>query len=131
MVQSYHQPVEFLELLINKQKYDSLPKDIQAIMKYAAMAQSADFTWKFYDRNSADMIEMEQQRGVKFPVTPKTVLQAQLKAWDAIVERESSQNPFFAKVIKSQREWAARTVPWRQRIMVENNTAFEHYFKKG
>jgi TRAP-type mannitol/chloroaromatic compound transport system substrate-binding protein len=131
MVQSYHQPVEFLELLVNKPKYESLPKDVQAMMKYAAMAQSADFTWKFYDRNSADMIEMEQQRGVKFQVTPKSVLQAQLKAWDAIVERESSQNPFFAKVIKSQRDWATRTVPWRQRIMVENNTAFEHYFKKG
>jgi len=130
MTQSYHQPVEFLELLLNKAKYESLPQDLQAILKYAAMAQSADFTWKFFDRNSADMIELEQQRGVKFVVTPKSVLQAQLEAWDKIVAGESSQNPFFAKVIKSQREWAARTVPWRQKIMVENNTAFEHYFAK-
>ena len=130
MTQSYHQPVEFLELLLNKAKYESLPQDLQAILKYAAMAQSADFTWKFFDRNSADMIELEQQRSVKFVVTPKSVLQAQLEAWDKIVASESSQNPFFAKVIKSQREWAARTVPWRQKIMVENNTAFEHYFAK-
>jgi TRAP-type mannitol/chloroaromatic compound transport system substrate-binding protein len=130
MTQSYHQPVECLELLLNKAKYESLPQDLQAIIRYAAMAQSADFTWKFFDRNSADMIELEQQRSVKFTVTPKSVLQAQLEAWDKIVERESSQNAFFAKVIKSQREWAARTVPWRQKIMVENNTAFEHYFAK-
>ena len=130
MTQSYHQPVECLELLLNKAKYESLPQDLQAIIRYAAMAQSADFTWKFFDRNSADMIELEQQRGVKFTVTPKSVLQAQLEAWDKIVERESGQNAFFAKVIKSQREWAARTVPWRQKIMVENNTAFEHYFAK-
>jgi TRAP-type mannitol/chloroaromatic compound transport system substrate-binding protein len=130
MTQSYHQPVECLELLLNKAKYESLPQDVQAITRYAAMAQSADFTWKFFDRNSADMIELEQQRSVKFMVTPKSVLQAQLEAWDKIVERESSQNAFFAKVIKSQREWAARTVPWRQKIMVENNTAFEHYFAK-
>jgi len=130
MTQSYHQPVECLELLLNKAKYESLPQDLQAIIRYATMAQSADFTWKFFDRNSADMIELEQQRGVKFTVTPKSVLQAQLEAWDKIVERESGQNAFFAKVIKSQREWAARTVPWRQKIMVENNTAFEHYFAK-
>lgn len=130
MTQSYHQPVECLELLLNKAKYESLPQDLQAIIRYAAMAQSADFTWKFFDRNSADMIELEQQRSVKFTVTPKSVLQAQLEAWDKIVERESGQNAFFAKVIKSQREWAARTVPWRQKIMVENNTAFEHYFAK-
>jgi TRAP-type mannitol/chloroaromatic compound transport system substrate-binding protein len=131
MVQSYHQPVEFLELMFNKAKYDALPKDLQAIIKYAAMAQSADFTWKFYDRNSADMIELEQKRGVKFMVTPKPVLQAQLKAWDKIIAAESATNPFFAKVIESQRAWAARTVPWRQKIMVENDTAFEHYFKKA
>ncbi|MBI2371159.1 MAG: TRAP transporter substrate-binding protein [Deltaproteobacteria bacterium] len=129
MVQSYHQPVEFLELLFNTAKYESLPKDLQAILRYAAMAQSADFTWKFYDRNSADMIEMEQKRGVKFVVTPRSVLRAQLRTWDKIIEDESKKNPFFAKVIKSQREWAARTVPWRQKIMVENNTAFEHYFR--
>jgi TRAP-type mannitol/chloroaromatic compound transport system substrate-binding protein len=130
MTQSYHQPVEFLELLMNKTKYEALPQDLQAIIKYATMAQSADFTWKFYDRNSADMIELEEKRGVQFLVTPKEVLEAQLEAWDRVVEQESSQNPIFAKILKSQREWATRTVPWRQKIMVENNTAFEHYFKK-
>ncbi len=130
MVQSYHQPVEFLELLVNRKRYEALPKDLQAIIKYATMAQSADFTWKFYDRNSADMLELEEKRGVKFVLTPKSVLQAQLSAWDRIVATEGAKNPFFAKVLKSQQEWAARTVPWRQRIMVENETAFEHYFKR-
>lgn len=130
MVQSYHQPCEYLELMFNKTKFDGLPKDLQAIIKYAVMAESADFTWKFYDRNSSDLIELEQKRGVKFIVTPRSVLQAQLKAWDKIIADESGKNPFFAKVIKSQREWAARAVPWRQKIMVENNTAFEHYFGK-
>jgi TRAP-type mannitol/chloroaromatic compound transport system substrate-binding protein len=76
------------------------------------------------------MIELEEKRGVQFLVTPQAVLEAQLEAWDRVVEQESSQNPVFAKIIKSQREWATRTVPWRQKIMVENNTAFEHYFKK-
>jgi TRAP-type mannitol/chloroaromatic compound transport system substrate-binding protein len=130
MVQSYHQPCEYLELLINKTKYEALPKDLQAIIKYAAMAESADMTWKFYDRNSADMAELEEKRGVKFVTTSKAVLEAQLKAWDKIVADESAKNPFFAKVIQSQRDWAARTVPWRQKIMVENNTAFDHYFQK-
>jgi TRAP-type mannitol/chloroaromatic compound transport system substrate-binding protein len=130
MVQSYHQPCEYLELLFNKAKYESLPKDLQAIVKYAAMAQSADMTWKFYDRNSADMVELEEKRGVKFTVTPQAVLEAQLKAWDKIVSEESGKNAFFAKVIKSQRDWAQRAVPWRQKIMVENNTAYDHYFQK-
>lgn len=130
MVESYHQPAEYLELMFNKAKWDAMPKDIQAIIRYSVMAESADFTWKFYDRNSADMIELQTKRGVKFITTPKSVLQAQLKAWDRIIEKESKENPFFAKVIKSQREWAARTVPWREKIMVKNVVAYEHFFKK-
>jgi TRAP-type mannitol/chloroaromatic compound transport system substrate-binding protein len=130
MVQSYHQSGEFFEIQFNKTKWDSIPKDLQKIIRYACMAQSADMTWKFYKRNSDDMIEMEQKKGVKFIKTPKSVLVAQLKAWDKIVEKESKDNPFFAKVVKSQKEFAARAVPWRQKIMVEMDTAFDFWSKK-
>jgi len=130
MTQSYHQAGEHFEVMFNKTKYESLPKDLQKILRYACMAQSADMTWKFYKRNADDMIEMEEKRGVKFIKTPKSVLQAQLKAWERIVEKESKDNPFFAKVIKSQKEFAAKAVPWRQKIMVEMDTAYNHWFKK-
>lgn len=129
MAQSYHQPVEFLELLINKKKYDSLPKDLQAIIKYATMAESADFTWKFMDRNSIDLEEMKTKQKVQVFKTPKSVLDAQLKAWDAVVDEKSKSNPFFGKVLESQKKWAARVVPLRQEIMVDNEPAYQHYFK--
>ena len=129
MAQSYHQPVEFLELMFNKKKYDSLPKDLQAIIRYAAMAESADFTWKMMDRNSKDLEEMKTKHGVEVFRTPKSVLAVQLSTWDAIIAEKSKENPFFAKVIESQRKWAARIVPLRQEIMVENETAYNHYFK--
>ena len=37
---SYHQAMEFFEIDFNKKKYDSLPKELQAILKYAAEAAS-------------------------------------------------------------------------------------------
>jgi TRAP-type mannitol/chloroaromatic compound transport system substrate-binding protein len=129
MAQSYHQPVEFLELLINKKKYEALPKDLQAIIKYAVMAESADFTWKFMDRNSKDLEEMKTKQNVQVVKTPNAILEAQLKAWDAVVEEKSKGNPFFVKVLESQRQWAARVVPLRQEIMVDNEPAYQHYFK--
>jgi TRAP-type mannitol/chloroaromatic compound transport system substrate-binding protein len=130
MVQSYHQPVECLELLLNRKKWDSLPKDLQAIVKGAVMAQSADMTWKFMDRNSADLIELKTKHKVRVVRTPKAVLDAQLKAWDKIIKEKSEGNAFFAKVIESQRKWAERVVPLRQEIMVDNEPAYNHYFKK-
>ena len=130
MAQSYHQPVEFLELLINKQKYDALPQDLKEIIRYANMAQSADFTWKMIDRNSTDLKEMKEKQGVQVIKTPKSVLEAQLQAWDKIIDKESKASPEFAKIVQSQRDWAARVVPWYQEIMVENETAFQHYFQR-
>ena len=131
MLQSYHQPCECLEVMFNKTKWDAMPKDLQSIIRYSLMAQSADMSWKFHDRNSADMEEMEKERGVTFHVTPTSVLQEQCKGWDRIIERESKDNDFFARVIKSQKEYAQRVVRWRSEVMVENNTAYEHWFGKA
>ncbi len=128
MAKSFHQPMETLELLINKNKYDSLPKDLQAIIRYAALAESQDFSLKMLDRNSKDL-EAIKQRGVRVVSTPRSVLEAQLGAWDKIVERESKTNPTFAKIVQSQREWAKRVVPLRQVIQVDNDIAVKHYWK--
>ncbi|MDI7261402.1 MAG: TRAP transporter substrate-binding protein [Thermodesulfobacteriota bacterium] len=130
MVQSYHQSAECFEIMFNKTKFDALPKDLQMIIKYACMAQSADMSWKLHKRNADDMVEMETKRGVKFIKTPKSVLVAQLKAWDKIIEKESKENPFFAKVIASQRKYAEVVVDWRTKIMIENETAYKHWFVK-
>ena len=35
MMGSYHQAMEFFEIAFNKKKYDTLPKDLQAILRYA------------------------------------------------------------------------------------------------
>jgi TRAP-type mannitol/chloroaromatic compound transport system substrate-binding protein len=129
MVQSYHQPVEFLELLVNKKKWDTFDKHTKDIFKYAVMAQSADMTWQFMDRNSADLIELKTKHKVRVVRTPRSVLDAQLKAWDKIVKEKSEGNAFFTKVIESQRKWAERVVPLRQEIMVDNEPAYNHYFK--
>lgn len=128
MLQSYHQPCECFEVMFNKTTWDNLPKDLQSIIKYSLMAQSADMSWKFHDRNSADMEEMEKKRGVKFQVTPTSVLEEQCKGWDRIIARESKKNDFFARVIESQKKYAQRVVRWRSKVMVENNTAYKHWF---
>ena len=57
---------------------------------------------------------MQQSANVKVFRTPDAVLDAQLAIWDQIVQRESAADPFFAKVVKSQQEWANRVVPMRQ-----------------
>lgn len=130
MLQSYHQPVESLEFLVNKGKWDALPADLKAIVRGAVFAESADFQYKMIDRNSRDLVEFEQRRGVRVFTTPKSVLEAQLKAWDQLIDKNSKANPTFARIVTSQKAWARRIVSWKLRMFVDNRPAFQHYFGK-
>ena len=130
MLQSYHQPAECFEILFNKKKYDALPAEIKSIIRYAVQASSADMSWKAIDRYSTDYFEMQAKQGVKVFKTPKEVLQAELKAWDRVIVQKSSENPFFAKVIESQKQWAARVVKWSEDTIVPADLAYEHWFGK-
>src|SRR3990170_5763073 len=94
MARSYHQPSEILEISLNKTKYDAMPADLKAIMKYAAWAESANGEWKFMDKNSKDYAALAA-KGVTIVKTPQSVLDAQLRAWDTVVADESKNNPDF------------------------------------
>jgi TRAP-type mannitol/chloroaromatic compound transport system substrate-binding protein len=117
MARSYHQPSEILEISLNKTKYDAMPADLKAIMKYAAWAESANGEWKFIDKNSKDYAALAG-KGVKIFKTPTSVLEAQLKAWDTVVAEESKSNPEFVAILDSQKAWAQRVFKWADDINI-------------
>ncbi len=117
MARSYHQPSEILEISLNKAKYDAMPKDLQAIMKYAAWAESANGEWKFMDKNSKSYADLAG-KGVKIVKTPQSVLDAQLRAWDKVIADESANNPDFVAILNSQKAWAQRVFKWADDINI-------------
>jgi TRAP-type mannitol/chloroaromatic compound transport system substrate-binding protein len=127
MLQSYHQSAECFEIIFNKTKFDGLPADLQAILRYAAEASSSDMSWKAMDRYSKDLEAMKAEQGVKVHRTPDSVLQAQLAAWDKVIAAQS-QEPFFAKVVESQKAWAKRVVSAQFDLEVDQKMAFDHFF---
>ena len=94
------------------------------------LAEAADFYMRDLKMNMDDLEEMVTKRGVKVYFTPPEILRAQLEAWDRVLERESKANPFFAKVVESQKAWARRAVPYRQQFSVPRDIAFEYYWKR-
>lgn len=127
MLQSYHQSAECFEIIFNKTKFDALAPDLQAIIRYSADAASADMSWKAMDRYSKDL-EALKAAGVKVHQTPDSVLQAQLAAWDKVIAAQS-EDPFFAKVVESQKSWAKRVVGAQFELEVDQKVAYDHFFK--
>lgn len=128
MMQSYHQSAEAFEIIFNKAKYDALPAELKAILKYAAEAESSDMVWKAQDRYSKDLEELKK-RGVNVIKTPDAVLKAQLEAWDKVLANLSKE-PFFGKVIESQKAWAKRTLTYERINNVSGEMSFQHFFGK-
>jgi TRAP-type mannitol/chloroaromatic compound transport system substrate-binding protein len=129
MMSSYHQATEYFEIIFNKTKYDSLPQELQAILKYAAEAASTANFATAMDNYSNDLEWLRTEAGVNLHRTDPSILQAQLAAWDQVLPT-LMEDPFFAKVVESQKAWAKRVVFYDLYNSAEYRLAYEHYFGK-
>jgi TRAP-type mannitol/chloroaromatic compound transport system substrate-binding protein len=125
---SFHQSQEFFECTFNKQKYDALSDELKAILKYASQAESSNFFWNNTKRYADDLVTLSTEQGVNVYRTPDSVMEKQLAAWDVVVERISSEDPFFAKVIESQKTYAKTVMNYLHLNQPDYKLAYNHYF---
>ena len=108
MMGSHHQQAECFEIIFNKAKFDALAPELKAILRNAAHAATADQTL-YWPMTAIRRISRRSRRRASRSSRPATkVLNDQLKAWDKVIA-EQSKEPFFKKVIDSQKAWVKRT----------------------
>ncbi len=125
---SFHQSQEFFEVTFNKRKYDGLADELKAILKYASEAENSNFYWHNTQQYAKDLVTLREEQGVNVYRTPDSVMQAQLDAWDIVVERMSGSDEFFAKVIESQRAYAETVMNYLNLNQPDYKLAYKHYF---
>ncbi len=124
---SYHQAAEFFEIILNKDKFESLPKEHQAILEYSAeAANTASYGWAM-DIYSADLQKLINEHGVNVYRTETSIMKAQLDSWDKVLER-LNKDPFFKKVVDSQKVWSERVAFYDIVNAADYKLAYEHYF---
>ncbi len=124
---SFHQSQEFFEITFNKRKFEKLPAELQAILKYASEAENSNFYWNNTKRYAEDLAKLRTQ-GVNVYRTPDSVMQAQLVAWDAVAGRIAGEDAFFAKVIDSQKAYAKEVMGYLNLNQPDYKLAYKHYF---
>ena len=129
MLASYHQSQEFFEVTFNKDKFNALSPEHQAIIRNASMAENSGFYWGNTKRYSDDLIKLQEQDGVRVHRTPDSVLAAQLEAWDVVADRISGEDAFFAKVMASQKAYAKDVMGYLNLNQPNYQLAYDHYFK--
>jgi TRAP-type mannitol/chloroaromatic compound transport system substrate-binding protein len=129
MMGSYHQAMEFFEIIFNKKRWDALSPDLQAILRYGVEAASSSNFWTAMDNYSKDLQDLQGKHKVNVIRTPKSIFVEQLKAWDVLTDRLSKEDPFFAKVVASQRAFAKRVAYYHFFNDADYRLGYEHVYK--
>jgi TRAP-type mannitol/chloroaromatic compound transport system substrate-binding protein len=124
---SHHQATEYFEIMFNRAKFNSLPKEHQAILQYAAEAASSANEWLGMNQYSKDLQELIEKDKVNVMRTPQSVFDAQIKAWDGLIAALGN-DPFMKKVMDSQKAWVRRVVYYNMMNATDYKGAFNHHF---
>ena len=116
-LQGFHQASDLGSIIVNKDFWDGLAPDLQAIIKTAAKASVTDSIAANIARNAAALKEMQEEHGVIVHDTPQDLYPSFLQSSAAVMEKYSNQDEYFKKVADSQKEFAALTVPYWTKLL--------------
>jgi TRAP-type mannitol/chloroaromatic compound transport system substrate-binding protein len=126
-----HESASIGELMINTEVWASFSPQQQEAVRSATVETFLRW-WVRWQRQNADAIEeMRTKHGTQILRTPPEVLIAFFKTWDEIAKEESAKNPFFKKVLDSQRAYAAKVVPAKRFMFPPYSFAANYYFPEA
>jgi TRAP-type mannitol/chloroaromatic compound transport system substrate-binding protein len=124
---SYHQASESFEFLFNRDFFEDLDPDLQAILKYSVEAASTANTALAMRQYSKDLAELQSDEGVTVHRTSPEILAGQLAAWDKLIV-DLEQDAFMKRVMDSQRAWVEQVTYYELMAAPDYALAFNHYF---
>mgnify|MGYP000851901359 CR=1 FL=1 len=105
----WHEPGPTLELVINKQAYDTLPADLQAIVEVAARAANQDMLDEYTARNNAALVELVETHGVQVKKLPDDVIDGLQRLSVEVVEELAAENELSRRIADSLKAFAAQS----------------------
>ena len=125
---SFHQSQEMFEIPVNKGTYNSLSPAHQAILKNAAYAANSDNYFKALVRYSDDLAKLMNEHKVNVYQTSDAILAEQLKGWDAVIKDFNDKDPFFKKIVDSQKAYAKKVMKYLLMNQPNYRLAYENEF---
>lgn len=101
----WHEPGPTLEMTVNKDAWDSLPADLQAIVEIAARDANQDMLDEYTARNNAALQNLIDNHGVQLRRLPDDVLRELKVISDQILKEYVAGDPIAEKVHASYIEY--------------------------
>jgi TRAP-type mannitol/chloroaromatic compound transport system substrate-binding protein len=123
-----HETNSMLELIINTDVYKSLSAQQQESVRVATFDTFVRWGIRWQKQNADAIDEMRTKHGTQMLRTPPDILTEFLQTWDKMAAEEAAKDPFFKKVLESQRTYAARVVPAKRFMFPPYSFAANYYF---
>ena len=111
-IQGLHQAIDIMDVVINGKKWRELPPDLQMIFEVATTATILESIMYFVDENSKALLVLTKEKGVKVFDAPPDYAPAFIKSSKKVLAKFEQEDPFFKKVLESQRKFAQQVVPF-------------------
>lgn len=108
----WHEPGTTLEALVNKQSYDSLPADLQSIVRNAARVANEDMLSEFIANNNRALKTLVEEHNVEVRQYPQAVLNELAVISNRVLEEIASRDPEFKEVYDSFHKFRAEAIQW-------------------
>jgi TRAP-type mannitol/chloroaromatic compound transport system substrate-binding protein len=123
-----HEPVTGGQIVINKNVWNKLSPDLQEIMKVASVYATQMRNFKL-NRETAEACQTLIKGGTVLHRTPDEILINFLNEWEKIQAEYAAKDPFYKKVIDSQRKYAELIVPFKLSWYPPYDLAGKYYWK--
>jgi TRAP-type mannitol/chloroaromatic compound transport system substrate-binding protein len=123
-----HEPVTGGQLLVNGNVWKKLPADVQEVMRVAAVHAVSQRNFILV-RETAEACKELIAGGTIMHKTPDEILINFLNEWEKIQAEYAAKDPFYKKVIDSQRKYAELIVPFRMSWYPPYDFAGKYYWK--
>jgi TRAP-type mannitol/chloroaromatic compound transport system substrate-binding protein len=124
-----HEMAGACDLLVKKSVFDKLPADLQELVRSLTLETAMHTLMEFNRKDAEGLRDLRDKHNVNLIRTPADIMTEHWKAWDKIAKDESAKDPFFKKVLDSQRAYAALVVP-AKRFMSSYEMTADYYYGK-
>lgn len=107
----WHEPGTQFEFIVNKQKYEALPKHLQVILD-AAAAKAQVWVLAEFDKENAIYLDIMKKEGVQIREFNHETIEALRKYTDEALKEMVGDDPLTKEVYDSYSAFQKKMIPW-------------------
>jgi TRAP-type mannitol/chloroaromatic compound transport system substrate-binding protein len=109
----WHEPATELQFMVNKAKFDALPKHLQEILTIAMQYAAYDMYARSYHESAMNWASIEKEYpNVKIRTFSPEIISAMKNVNQELLDKMAAKDPLFKEILASQRSYMKKARKW-------------------